>query len=43
MEDLLTPQEKWEKDKGDEIIIIDYPLDSNSQVIELGGFTGVWS
>jgi FkbM family methyltransferase len=43
MEDLLTPQEKWEKDKGDEIKIIDYPLDSTSQVIEIGGFTGVWS
>ena len=33
----------WERDRGDEIKIIDYPLDSNSQVIELGGFTGVWS
>jgi FkbM family methyltransferase len=43
MKDLLTPQEKWEKDKGDEIKIIDYPLDSTSQVIEIGGFTGVWS
>ena len=43
METLLTPQEMWEKDKGDEIKIIDYPLDSTSQVIELGGFTGVWS
>lgn len=39
----LTTDERWDKDKGDEIIIIDYPLDSNSQVIELGGFTGVWS
>ena len=43
MEDFLTPQEMWERDRGDEIKIIDYPLDSNSQVIELGGFTGVWS
>jgi FkbM family methyltransferase len=43
MEDLLSSQEKWEKDNGDEIKIIDYPLDSTSQVIELGGFTGVWS
>ena len=33
----------WERDRGDEIKIIDYPLDSTSQVIELGGFTGVWS
>ena len=43
MKTLLTPQEMWERDRGDEIKIIDYPLDSNSQVIELGGFTGVWS
>jgi FkbM family methyltransferase len=43
MENVLTPQEMWERDRGDEIKIIDYPLDSNSQVIELGGFTGVWS
>jgi FkbM family methyltransferase len=43
MEYVLTPQERWEKDKGDEIKIIDYPLDSTSQVIEIGGFTGVWS
>ena len=43
MEEFLTSQERWEKDKGDEIKIIDYPLDSTSQVIEIGGFTGVWS
>jgi FkbM family methyltransferase len=43
MKTLLTPQEMWERDRGDETKIIDYPLDSNSQVIELGGFTGVWS
>ena len=43
MKKLLTPQEMWERDRGDEIKIIDYPLDSTSQVIELGGFTGVWS
>jgi FkbM family methyltransferase len=43
MENFLTPQERWEKDKGDKLKIIDYPLDSTSQVIEIGGFTGVWS
>jgi len=43
MENFLPPQEMWERDRGDEIKIIDYPLDSNSQVIELGGFTGMWS
>ena len=43
MEDFLTPQEMWERDRGDELKIIDYPLDSNSQVRELGGFTGLWS
>lgn len=43
MENILTPQEMWERDRGDEIKITDYPLDTNSQVIEIGGFTGVWS
>ena len=33
MENVLTPQEMWERDRGDEIKIIDYPLDSTSQVI----------
>jgi FkbM family methyltransferase len=39
----LTPQEKWEKDNGDLTKILDYPLDSNSQVIELGGYIGEWT
>ena len=39
----LSSQERWENDMGDETKIIDYPLDTTSQVIELGGFTGVWS
>ena len=43
MKRLLTPQEMWERDRVDEIKIIDYQLDSTSQVIELGWFTGVWS
>lgn len=43
MGEILDPQERWENDKGDETKIINYPLDSTSQVIELGGFTGVWT
>ena len=39
----LTPQEKWERDNGDLTKILDYPLDSTSQVIELGGYIGEWT
>lgn len=35
--------EQWGADRGDEIKVIDYPLDENSQVIELGGFHGLWT
>lgn len=39
----MTPHEKWNKDRGDDILIIDYPLNENSQVIELGGYHGLWT
>jgi len=39
----MTPHEKWRQDRGDEILVIDYPLDENSQVIELGGYYGLWT
>ena len=32
----MTPNEKWNAARGDDTLIIDYPLDENSQVIELG-------
>jgi len=35
--------DRWRADKGDDIKVIDYPLDENSQVIELGGFHGLWT
>lgn len=35
--------EKWRADRGDEILVLDYPLNENSQVIELGGFQGLWT
>jgi FkbM family methyltransferase len=38
----MTEQEKWERDNGDFTKILDYPLDENSQVIELGGYIGEW-
>lgn len=34
---------KWRADRGDEILVLDYPLNENSQVIELGGFHGLWT
>jgi FkbM family methyltransferase len=38
----MTEQEKWERDNGDFTKILDYPLNENSQVIELGGYIGEW-
>lgn len=32
----------WHLCKGDETLMLDHQLDSNSHVIELGGFKGVW-
>jgi FkbM family methyltransferase len=34
---------RWVMDKGDETLILNYPLNENSQVIELGGYKGSWS
>lgn len=39
----MTPNEKWNADRGDDTLIIDYPLDENSQVIEMGGYHGLWT
>lgn len=39
----MTPNEKWNADRGDDTLIIDYPLNENSQVIELGGYHGLWT
>jgi hypothetical protein len=35
--------EKWWNDKGDETLRLDYPLDSNSVVVDAGGFEGEWA
>jgi len=35
--------EKWYDDKADETLRLDYPLDSNSIVIDAGGFEGKWA
>jgi FkbM family methyltransferase len=40
---MSNAHERWGADKGDEIKVIDYPLNENSQVIELGGFHGLWT
>jgi FkbM family methyltransferase len=40
---MLSIHEKWRRDGGDDSLVIDYPLNENSQVIELGGFQGLWT
>lgn len=35
--------ERWEKDRGNELLIDNYPLNENSWVIELGGYQGWWT
>jgi FkbM family methyltransferase len=41
---IVSPhQKRWEYDNGDFTKILDYPLDENSQVIELGGYIGEWT
>jgi FkbM family methyltransferase len=39
----MSPYEMWKADKGDEVLIVDYPLTEESQVIELGGYHGLWT
>jgi FkbM family methyltransferase len=39
----LPHQKRWEDDNGDFTKILDYPIDSTSQVIELGGYIGEWT
>jgi FkbM family methyltransferase len=39
----MTSQEKWNADRGNDTLIVDYPLDENSQVIELGAYHGLWT
>jgi len=39
----LPHQKRWEEDNGDFTKILDYPIDSDSQVIELGGYIGEWT
>ena len=39
----MTPNEKWDADRGSDLLILNYPLDENSQIIELGGYHGYWT
>ena len=39
----MTAQERWNADRGNDTLIVDYPLDENSQVIELGAYHGLWT
>ena len=34
---------RWGNDRGDEVLITDYPLNEDSKVIELGGYKGSWT
>lgn len=34
---------RWRNDRGDDTHIVDYPLNENSWVIELGGYQGLWT
>lgn len=35
--------ERWYDDRADETLRLDYPLDSNSIVVDAGGFEGKWA
>lgn len=35
--------QNWRRDRGDETLIFDYPLNENSFVIELGAYQGLWT
>ena len=34
---------RWRRDRGDETLRLDYPLDAESTVVDLGGYEGAWS
>ncbi len=34
---------RWRRDRGDETLRLDYPLDAESTVVDLGGYEGTWS
>ncbi len=44
---LASPAERrlrrWRRDRGDETLRLDYPLDAESTVVDLGGYEGAWS
>jgi len=35
--------DRWFKDRGNQNLILDYPLTENSWVVELGGYEGLWT
>lgn len=35
--------QKWFRDDGDNTLRVNYPLDSNSVVLDLGGYEGAWA
>lgn len=43
MQNTLTPQLRFERDNGGFTKMLDFPIDDNSQVIEIGGYIGEWT
>lgn len=39
----LNEHAKWLSDDGDLTHLLNYPLDSNSVVMDIGGFKGAWA
>jgi FkbM family methyltransferase len=39
----MTPQERWREVNGDETLKMNYPLNENSVVYDIGGYLGDWS
>jgi FkbM family methyltransferase len=38
-----TIADRWRKDRGDETLRLNYPLNSNSLVLDIGGYHGDWA
>jgi len=39
----MTELERWQEDKGDETLRLDYDLNEDSVVFDFGGYEGAWS
>lgn len=39
----LVAFKRWHRDHGDDVLRVEYPLDSHSMVIDVGGYRGEWA